>query len=33
MDISLPDAGMVFASRTVVVSMLVGTLVTLLAAA
>ena len=31
MDLSLPDAGMVFASRTVVVSMLVGTLVTLVA--
>jgi putative ABC transport system permease protein len=31
MDLSLPDAGMVFASRTVIVSMLVGTLVTLVA--
>ncbi|HEX5620592.1 MAG TPA: FtsX-like permease family protein [Solirubrobacteraceae bacterium] len=31
MDIALPDAGMVFASRTVIVSMLVGTLVTLIA--
>ncbi len=31
MDISLPDAGMVFGSRTVIVSMLVGTLVTLIA--
>jgi putative ABC transport system permease protein len=31
MDLSLPDAGMVFASRTVLVSMLVGTLVTLVA--
>ena len=29
MELSLPDAGMVFATRTVVVSMLVGTLVTL----
>ena len=31
MDLSLPDAGMVFAGRTVLVSMLVGTLVTLVA--
>ncbi len=31
MDMDLPDAGMVFAARTVVVSLLVGTLVTLLA--
>jgi putative ABC transport system permease protein len=31
MDLSLPDAGMVFASHTIVVSMLVGTLVTLVA--
>ena len=31
MDISLPDAGMVFGSQTVIVSMLVGTLVTLVA--
>jgi putative ABC transport system permease protein len=31
MDLSLPDAGMVFGSRTVLVSMLVGTLVTLIA--
>src|SRR6185436_14091380 len=31
MDMDLPEAGMVFASRTVVVSLLVGTLVTLLA--
>jgi putative ABC transport system permease protein len=31
MDIALPDAGMVFASRTVIVAMLVGTLVTLVA--
>lgn len=31
MDMDLPEAGMVFASRTVIVSLLVGTLVTLLA--
>ena len=31
MDLSLPDAGTVFAARTVIVSMLVGTLVTLVA--
>jgi putative ABC transport system permease protein len=31
MDLSLPDAGIVFGSRTVLVSMLVGTLVTLIA--
>jgi putative ABC transport system permease protein len=31
MDLALPDAGTVFASRTIVVSMLVGTLVTLIA--
>jgi putative ABC transport system permease protein len=31
MDLSLPDAGMVFGPRTVLVSMLVGTLVTLVA--
>ncbi len=31
MDLSLPDAGTVFAGRTVLVSMLVGTLVTLVA--
>ena len=31
MDMDLPDAGMVFATRTVIVSLLVGTLVTLLA--
>jgi putative ABC transport system permease protein len=31
MDLALPDAGMVFASQTVIVSMLVGTLVTLIA--
>jgi putative ABC transport system permease protein len=31
MDLELPDAGLVFATRTVVVSLLVGTLVTLLA--
>ena len=31
MDMDLPEAGMVFAARTVVVSLLVGTLVTLLA--
>jgi putative ABC transport system permease protein len=31
MDMDLPDAGMVFAARTVVVSLLVGTVVTLLA--
>jgi putative ABC transport system permease protein len=31
MDLALPDAGMVFASRTIIVSMLVGTLVTLVA--
>ena len=31
MDLSLPDAGTVFASRTILVSMLVGTLVTLVA--
>jgi putative ABC transport system permease protein len=31
MDLSLPDAGMVFAGRTVLVSMLVGTVVTLVA--
>jgi putative ABC transport system permease protein len=31
MDLALPDAGTVFATRTIVVSMLVGTLVTLVA--
>jgi putative ABC transport system permease protein len=31
MEISLPDAGLVFATRTVVVAMVVGTLVTLIA--
>ena len=31
MDMDLPEAGMVFASRTVIVSLLVGTVVTLLA--
>jgi putative ABC transport system permease protein len=31
MDLALPDAGTVFAGRTIVVSMLVGTLVTLIA--
>ena len=31
MDLALPDAGMVFTSQTVIVSMLVGTLVTLIA--
>jgi putative ABC transport system permease protein len=31
MDLALPDAGMVFSSRTVTVSLLVGTLVTLVA--
>jgi putative ABC transport system permease protein len=31
MDIALPDAGTVFATRTIVVAMLVGTLVTLIA--
>jgi putative ABC transport system permease protein len=31
MDLSLPDAGLVFGSQTIIVSMLVGTLVTLVA--